>query len=309
LNDNPASFLSTSQRQGIGMPIKSMTGFGLAEARTPSGSYRVEIRSVNNRFLDVQLRQPKSFSNLEQKIRSAISEAIPRGSVSVYVGCDKENEEGSLSWDRTLVDNYISVFRDIKKKYKLSGDVTLSDLLHFTDFLKVDSAHCDEKILWKHFSPVLTKALDAFQRSRSVEGEHLIGDLKKILDAISRLLKDVEARAPKRIEEYSKSLTERIEKLLKNPPDGARLAMEVALMADKMDISEECTRLRAHINAFVKDFDSSEPVGKRMNFLLQEMNREANTIGSKANDTAISHLSVTLKENIEKIREQIQNIE
>ncbi len=291
------------------MPIKSMTGFGLAEVRTPSGTYRVEIRAVNNRFLDVQLRQPKSFSNLEQKIRSAISETIPRGSVSVYIGCDKENEDGSLGWDKTLVRNYVSIFREIKKQHKLGGDVTLSDLLHFTDFFKTDSAQCDEKTLWKHFSPVLTKALDVFQRSRIAEGDHIIGDLKKILDSVSRLLKDVEARAPKRIEEYSKTLAERIEKLLKNPPDEARLAMEVAMMADKMDISEECTRLRAHINAFVKDFDSSEPVGKRMNFLLQEMNREANTIGSKANDTLVSHLSVTLKENIEKIREQIQNIE
>jgi uncharacterized protein (TIGR00255 family) len=156
---------------------------------------------------------------------------------------------------------------------------------------------------------VLSKAIESFQASREAEGEHIIRDLKKMLDAISRLLKEVEARAPRRIEEYQKELTKRIEKLLANPPDESRLAMEVALMADKMDISEECTRLKAHINAFVKDFASTEPVGKRMNFLLQEMNRESNTIGSKANDTEISHHSVTLKENIEKIREQIQNIE
>jgi uncharacterized protein (TIGR00255 family) len=291
------------------MPIKSMTGFGLSEARTPSGTYRVEIRTVNNRFLDIQLRQPKSFSNLEQKIKSAISAAVPRGSVSVYIGCDKENGEGKLSWDKTSVDNYISVFREIKKKYKLAGDISLSDLLHFSDFMKTDSVQCDEKTLWKHFSPVLEKTLALFQVSREAEGDHIVRDLKKILDTVSKLLKDVEARAPKRIDDYSKELTKRIEKLLANPPDESRLAMEIAIMADKMDISEECTRLRAHINAFIKDFDSTEPIGKRMNFLLQEMNREANTIGAKANDTEISHLSVSLKENIEKIREQIQNIE
>jgi uncharacterized protein (TIGR00255 family) len=291
------------------MPIKSMTGFGQAEALTPSGKFRVEIRAVNNRFLDLQLRQPKSLSNLEQKIKSAVSEAIPRGSVSVFISCDKENGEGRLVWDKTAVENYLRIFREIKKRYKLAGDATLGDLLHFSDFIKTESVQGDEKTIWKHFSPVLDKAIENLQRSREAEGEHLIRELKKMLDAITRLLRDVEARAPKRIEEYLKELTKRVQKLLSNPPDEARLAMEVAIMADKMDISEECTRLRAHINAFVKDFASSEPVGKRMNFLLQEMNRESNTIGSKANDTEISHLSVTLKENIEKIREQIQNIE
>ncbi|HUI92999.1 MAG TPA: YicC/YloC family endoribonuclease [Chitinivibrionales bacterium] len=291
------------------MPIKSMTGFGQAEMHTASGTFRVELRAVNNRFLDLQIRQPKSLSNLEQKIKTTISETIPRGSVSVFISCDRENGDAKLTWDKASVENYLRIFREIKRKYKLAGDATLSDLLHFSDFIKAESVQADEKTIWKHFSPVLSKAIENFQRSRADEGEHLIRDLKKTLDAVSRLLKDVEARAPHRIEEYSKELSKRIQKLLAGPADEARLAQEVALMADKMDISEECTRLRAHINAFVKDFASSEPVGKRMNFLLQEMNREANTIGSKANDTEISHLSVTLKENIEKIREQIQNIE
>jgi len=276
---------------------------------TASGTFRVELRAVNNRFLDLQIRQPKSLSNLEQKIKTTISETIPRGSVSVFISCDRENGDAKLTWDKASVENYLRIFREIKRKYKLAGDATLSDLLHFSDFIKAESVQADEKTIWKHFSPVLSKAIENFQRSRADEGEHLIRDLKKTLDAVSRLLKDVEARAPHRIEEYSKELSKRIQKLLAGPADEARLAQEVALMADKMDISEECTRLRAHINAFVKDFASSEPVGKRMNFLLQEMNREANTIGSKANDTEISHLSVTLKENIEKIREQIQNIE
>jgi uncharacterized protein (TIGR00255 family) len=291
------------------MPIKSMTGFGLAETRTPTGAYRVEIRAVNNRFLDIQLRQPKSFSNLEQKIKTAISDAIPRGSVSLFISCDKDNGESRLSWDKDSVENYLRIFREIKKRYNLAGDVTLGDLLHFSDFIKTESVLCDEKTLWKHFSPVFEKAIAAFQGSREAEGDHIVRDLKKMLDAISRLLKEVEARAPKRIEEYSKELAKRIEKLISTSPDESRLAMEIAVMADKMDIAEECTRLRAHIKAFIKDFDSTEPVGKRMNFLLQEMNREANTIGSKANDTQISHLSVALKEYIEKIREQIQNIE
>jgi uncharacterized protein (TIGR00255 family) len=291
------------------MPVRSMTGFGIAEARTPSGQYRVEIRAVNNRFLDIQIRSPKALYGLEQKIKEQITDTISRGSVSVFISCDKENEEGRLSWDATAVKNYIDIFRQIQKRFKLSGSITLSDLLHFSDFIKSESAQCDEKTLWKHFKPVLVDAIKKFQESRESEAAHIIKDLKKTLDAVSGLLGDVEKRAPQRIQEYMTILHERVEKLLKNPPDETRLAMEITLMADKMDISEEITRLRAHIAVFVKDFDSGEPVGKRMNFLLQEMNREANTIGSKANDTVISHLSIALKENVEKIREQIQNIE
>jgi len=291
------------------MPVQSMTGFGQAEAQTPSGQYRVEIRAVNNRFLDIQLRHPKSLNSLEQKIKELITETISRGSVSVFIGCDKENEAGALSWDAKMAKNYVDIFRHIQKRFKLSGDVTLSDLLHFSDFLKTESVQCDEKTLWKHFKPVLTDALKNCRQAREDEGMHIIGELRKTLDEIIRLLTDVEARAPARITEYAKTLTERVRKLLKDTPDEQRLAREIAMMADKLDISEECARLRSHIAAFVKVFDSSEPAGKRMNFLLQEMTREANTMGSKANDTAISHLTVTLKEDIEKIREQIQNIE
>ncbi len=291
------------------MPVRSMTGFGLAEARTSSGQYRVEIRAVNNRFLDIQLRQPKALSCLEQKIKELITDTISRGSVSVFASCDKENERGKLSWDKESVDDYMEIFHDIQKKYKLKNEVSLSDLLHFSDFIKSESTQCDEKTLWKHFKPVLTDALKNFQQSRESEGNHIIKDLKKTLDEITKLLNGVETRAPQRIKEYMKILSERLQKLLNNLPDEQRLAMEIAIMADKMDISEECTRLRAHIASFVKDFASDEPVGKRMNFVLQEMNREANTIGSKANDAIISQLSIALKENVEKIREQIQNIE
>jgi uncharacterized protein (TIGR00255 family) len=120
------------------MPIKSMTGFGQAEAKTPLGAFRVEIRAVNNRFLELQLRQPKSLSNLEQKIKTAVSEAIPRGSVSVFISCDRENGEGRLIWDKPAVENYLKIFREIKKTYKLAGDATLADLLHFSDFIKED---------------------------------------------------------------------------------------------------------------------------------------------------------------------------
>jgi uncharacterized protein (TIGR00255 family) len=286
-----------------------MTGFGQAEARTSSGVFRMEIRAVNNRYLDIQMRQPRSFANLEPKVKKDITDAISRGSISVFITWDREEGEARLTWDGKAVDDYIRIFREIKKKYKLAGEVSISDLLHFSDFIKSEASLFEEKTLWKHFRPVLSEALADLQKSREAEGDHIIRDLKKMLSDMAALLGKIEVRAPQRVAEYAEELKKRIDKLIKNPPDEQRLAMEIAIMADKMDISEECTRLRAHIGALMKDCDSDEPVGKRINFLLQEMNREANTIGSKANDTGISHLSITLKEIIEKMREQIQNIE
>ena len=293
------------------MPIRSMTGFGLAEARTPSGSYRVEIRGVNNRFLDLQLRVPRIFSNLEQKIKKEISDAISRGSVSVFISSDRENEPLRLTWDENAVGNYLRIFKEIKKTFSLAGDITISDILRMNDLIKMTPVQYDEKTLHKHIGPLLTKALDSYRTSREAEGAHTVKDLKKNISDILKVLEQVERRAPLRLREYSKELALRIKKLFSDvgKPDEQRIATEVALMADRLDVSEECQRLRAHVTAFTKDFGSDEPVGKRMNFLVQEMNREANTIGSKANDTVISHLAISLKESIEKMREQIQNIE
>jgi uncharacterized protein (TIGR00255 family) len=291
------------------MPIRSMTGFGLAEGPTASGTYRVEIRGVNNRFMEMQIRQPRFVNNLEQRVRKEISAAVSRGSIQVSISCDRENEGVKLTWDRVAVENYIGIFREIERDYSLKGDVTLSDLLHFSDFIKTENAVYNEEEIWGHVGPVVAQAVTAFQLSRETEGAYIIDDLKKVLDEIAATLGRVEARAHLRVEEYAVALRERVKKLIEDPPDPQRMTTEIALCADRLDISEECLRLRAHIAKFKEDFRADGPVGKRMGFLLQEMNREANTIGSKANDTEISHLSVALKEKVEKIREQIQNIE
>lgn len=291
------------------MPIRSMTGFGLAEGASPSGTYRVEIRGVNNRFLELQIRLPKFAANLEARVKKEISSVISRGSVTVLIGCDREESESKLSWDKKSVDGYMKIFGEISKTYKLDDKPTLSDLLHFSDFIKNENSTYDEELLWKHLKPVLQDSIAAFQKARETEAAMLVKDLKKILKEIAKTLQQIEKRAPVRIQEYSKALSERIQKLIENQPDPLRMQTEIALFADRLDIAEECTRLHAHLEKFSADFDLDEPVGKRMGFLLQEMNREANTIGSKANDTEISHLSVSLKENIERIREQIQNIE
>ncbi|HMA65617.1 MAG: YicC/YloC family endoribonuclease [Fibrobacterota bacterium] len=291
------------------MPIRSMTGFGLADGASPSGTYRVEIRGVNNRFLELQIRLPKFAANLEARVKKEISSVISRGSVTVLISCDREDTESKLSWDKKTVDGYMKIFGEIQKAYKLDGKVTLNDLLNFSDFIKTESDAFDEEVLWKHLKPVLAASIEAFQKARETEAAMLVKDLKKLLKEITKSLQMVEKRAPVRIQEYAKVLTEKVQKLIDNPPDPLRMQTEIALFADRLDITEECTRLRAHIEKFSADFELDEPVGKRMGFLLQEMNREANTIGSKANDTEISHQSVKLKENIERIREQIQNIE
>ena len=292
------------------MSIRSMTGFGLAEASAPSGTYRVEIRGVNNRFQEIQIRLPKFLANLEPKVKKELASLVSRGSISVFVSCDRGDTDGvCLSWDKTGVDNYMRIFREIQETYGLAGDVRLADLLRFSDLIKSESVTHTEETLWKHLRPAVVTAVKAFQESRETEGAQLVKELKKILKEITATLKLVEKRAPERVKEYGASLSARVEKLIAEQPDPQRLATEVAFMAERLDITEEITRLRAHIEKFSADFSQDEPVGKRMGFLLQEMNREANTIGSKANDTQIAHWSVSLKENIEKIREQIQNIE
>lgn len=291
------------------MPIRSMTGFGLAEGQTASGTYHVEIRSVNNRFLELQLRQPRFLSNLEQKIRKEVSNAVSRGSIQLSISCDREDEGTKLSWDKNLVEGYLSVIREIGETFSLANTVTVKDLLKFNDIIKTENITYNEEELWNHLSPLINQAIESFQASRETEGSFIIEELKKMLDEIASTLITIEARASLRVKEYMVLLQERVKKLIEDPPEPQRMTTEIALCADRLDISEECTRLRAHIIKMNEDFRSHGAIGKRMGFLLQEMNREANTIGSKANDTEISHLSVSLKENIEKIREQIQNIE
>jgi uncharacterized protein (TIGR00255 family) len=291
------------------MPLRSMTGFGQAEVSTPSGSYRVEIRSVNNRFFELQIRQPKFLFNLEQKIKQTISGVVSRGSVTVFISCSSSESDNRLSWDKEKVGSYIKIFREIQQAYGLPKDISLSDLIGFSDLITTESVAFDDDTLWSHLKPILEAAIKDLQKSRENEARILTDDLKKMIAVVLKAVGKIEKRAPLRLKTYRVELTKRIEQLIKNPPDPTRISAEVALMADRMDIREETTRLRAHFEKFEETFGTNEQVGKRMNFLLQEMNREANTIGSKANDLEISHLSVQLKEYIEKIREQIQNIE
>jgi uncharacterized protein (TIGR00255 family) len=291
------------------MPFRSMTGFGQAEGASPSGTYRIEIRGVNNRFFELQVRQPRFVNNLDQQIKKEIQSVISRGSLTVIISCDREEEGKKLKYDESTVSGYVGVLREIKSRFNLGGDVSLKELLTFSDIVTADIDAFDDDVIWKHIKPILSAALTAFQKTRETEASFILKDLMKILKRIDKTLKLIEKRAPVRMREYADALRDRIKKLCSVEPDPSRIALEIAVLADRLDIAEECTRLRAHIAKFIQDIAADEPTGKRLGFLLQEMNREANTIGSKANDTEIAHHSVQLKEDIEKIREQIQNIE
>ena len=286
-----------------------MTGFGSAEAVTLSGTYRIEIRGVNNRFFELQLRQPRFVNNLEQQVRKEIQAVISRGSLTVIITCDREEDGRKLSYDKQAVQQYVKILREIKDRYKLKGDVSLKEIITFSNIIKADATAFDDETVWKHIRPVIVKALSAFEKTREKEAAFLLKDLKLTLAGIEKTLRLIEKRAPVRMQEYSGSLRERITKLSSVQVDPSRIAVEIAVLADRLDISEECTRLRAHLAKFDEDLAADEPAGKRLGFLLQEMNREANTIGSKANDTEIAHWSISLKEDVEKIREQILNIE
>jgi len=286
-----------------------MTGFGQAESSTPTGNYHIEIRGVNNRFLEIQIRMPRTFANLEQRVKKFLTERIARGSISVSIAWNHEESDGRLTWDREAVKNYLAIFNEIKKEYGISEDIQLSHLLTFSDFIKKESLRFDEDVIWSHIKPILESAIESFNQARRKEAAFILTDLRKIVRVMVKALDQIEKRAPARIISYSAELKKKIKALINKDMDSSRFDTEVAIMAEKQDIAEECTRLRAHLEKMEAEFTGDEPAGKRLGFILQEMNREANTIGSKANDIKISHWSIVLKENIEKIREQSLNIE
>jgi uncharacterized protein (TIGR00255 family) len=295
---------------GRNMANRSMTGFGMAEGTTPAATYRVEIRSVNNRYQEIQVRTPRSLAVLEPRIKKAISECVSRGTITVTIASDCDTDPDKPGWDKGVVESYIGLFREIKKAYELAGDITVSDLVHLSNIIKIEPSAGDETVLWKRIRPALNGALAVFQKSREDEARCIIKDLQNKTLGISRALDKITKLCPGRIKRYAVKLNRQIRALGADPNvDPQRCATEIALMADRLDISEECTRLRAHLQQLAIAFGANTPVGKKMNFILQEMNREANTIASKANDAAIAHLAISIKENIEKIREQVQNLE
>jgi uncharacterized protein (TIGR00255 family) len=288
-----------------------MTGFGRAEVSSPVGSLTVELSSVNNRFLEMSVRIPRQLSLLEMQIRELISSRVNRGQINLSVTLD----DTDAAVQRTLINTrlasaYAKQLKALQKELKLAGEVTMHDLVLVPDILKPDKERVDHEQVWKLVEKALTKALTDLIAMRKKEGQAMATDMQQRLVAMKKAITEIEKRSIGATEIYRDKLQQRISSLLESgQAEQLRLEEEIALFAERTDITEECTRLKSHIDLYQQALKMKEPAGKRLNFILQEMNREANTIGSKCSEFAISSLAISLKEEIEKLRELVQNVE
>lgn len=291
--------------------IKSMTGFGRGEAQEEGKSFTVEIKTVNHRYSDIYVKMPRHLAFLEDKVREMVSKSISRGKIDVFVTYEDHGEDARVVViDEALSGAYIKALQQMRDRFQLEDDVTVSLVARFPDVLRVEKAEEDEGKLLALLSEALKHALEALVRMRAVEGQGLKNSLLEKADYIEGVMKDISARAPEVVSEYKQKLESRIKDLLdQQTVDENRLAMEVAIFADRCSIDEELVRLGSHITQLREALGLEQPVGRKLDFLVQEMNREINTIGSKANDLVITKNVVDLKSELEKIREQIQNIE
>jgi len=271
----------------------------------------VEVSSVNSRFLEVSVRVPRQLSALEHRVRDFFNGSLDRGKVFVFVGfAESENSPGKNYVNEKAMIEISHCLRDLSRKLKLAGDVTISDLLQFQDVTRADNDIVDEKLIWPVLEKALRGALKGLLTMRRKEGAAMAKDMKQRLKTISQANRKISAEAPKIVDKYRTRLYERVQGLLDNGNgDAGRLEQEITMFADRCDITEECIRLSSHINQYEGILRKNKPIGKQLNFLLQEMNREANTMASKATETTITTAVITLKEEMEKLREMVQNVE
>jgi len=291
--------------------IKSMTGYGGAKGTSGKLEISIEVKSVNNRYLDCSIKLPRVFNSLEETFKSIVQGAISRGKVDVYISIDSSGSDDiEIKINLPLVQAYVKALREIADECEISSDIRVTDLTRFPDILQAEKRELDTAVLSDDISSVLKAALSDFNDMRKREGEKLSRDLSARLDEIERLTAIAEELSPKSVEEFRLKLETRMSEILQSANiDEARILTEAALFADRVSINEETVRLRSHISQLRLMIESDEPVGRKIDFLVQEFNREANTIGSKGNDTEMSKVIVDLKAEIEKIREQAQNIE
>ncbi|MDH4223184.1 MAG: YicC family protein [candidate division Zixibacteria bacterium] len=291
--------------------ILSMTGYGKAESITNDFKVVVEINSVNNRFLEVQFRLPKFFASLESRLKEKISKKITRGKVNYNLTWEENVPPSSyVKLNEEAAEIYHTIFEQLKKKFDLSGDLEVEDFINLPDLIKIEKEDYDLEKAWQVISGVTDEALAELNRMRNSEGSNISIDLRDRIEKLNQVIQKIEELACQNVESYRDRLQKRMSEFLAGKDlDEGRLAQEVAFMAERSDVTEECVRFRSHNQQFLNALEEKAPVGKRLTFLLQEMNREANTISSKALSAPISRLVIHLKEEIEKLREQIQNIE
>lgn len=290
--------------------IKSMTGFSKAETKENGVNLAVELKSLNGRYLEISCKIPRSLNHKEFEIREMLKSSISRGNIFILI-----NIETNLAFKQNLINEdaafeYFKALKRLKKKLNVQEPVRFNELLTFAGNFYAKDNGDNSELEWRIAKKTIINALKNLDRMRQNEGQQIIKDVQKRIKNISIVVDRVEKLGLKKIPEERERLRQRVAKLFESDEiDEHRIQMELVLIADKLDISEECVRLRSHIKFFFETLKSNEPVGRKLNFLIQEMNREVNTIGSKANDTEIAHLVVETKEDLERIREQIQNIE
>ncbi len=292
--------------------IKSMTGFGRCEIVNEDAKITVEMKAVNHRYLDLGIKMPRRFNVYESAIRAKIKElGVERGKVDVFINCeDYKEEQGTLKFNAALAQEYVSVFRRMQEELGVENDLRASTLARMPEVLTIEQEEDDEEELWQMLQEGICGAVENFNQTRIKEGETLKRDLIGKLDHMEEVVNQIENRSPGVMQEYRERITAKVTEFLENTSvDDSRIAAEVTLFADKVCTDEETVRLHSHIHMMKDNLLSGGSLGRKLDFLAQEMNREANTILSKANDLQVSELGISLKTEIEKVREQIQNIE
>ena len=291
--------------------IKSMTGYGRYEGMVNGRGIVVEVKSVNHRYYEFSSRITRGYGFLEEKLKSYLQTKISRGKVDVFVSIETlEDADAQVLINHSLAAGYVSALRELAQKYGLLDDTTVSTISRYSDIFTIHKSPEDEDLIWASVKEATDKAVESFLTMRENEGQRLKEDVEERAKTILNLVAKVEERSPQTVAEYQQKLQTRLEEMLHDSNiDEQRLLTEAAIFADKVAVAEETVRLRSHIDQLNTMLESGEPVGRKLDFLVQEMNREANTIGSKAVDSQIAYLVVDIKAEIEKIREQIQNIE
>ena len=291
--------------------VRSMTGFGRGEATVDGRDIVVEIKSVNHRYFEFNCRTTRGYSFLEEKLKSYIKDSVKRGKIDVYVSLtQKEDTELVVKINESLAQGYINALKKLSQEYGIKDDISVSTVSAYSDIFQVRKAPEDEEEVWNAVKPVLDSALKNFISMRETEGEKMKADVMDRAERILSIVSEIELRSPERVKEYEARLKEKIQQLLGSAEyDEQRIITEVAIFGDKVAVDEETVRLRSHFDQLKVLMNGDGEVGRKLDFIIQEMNREANTIGSKANDSDLAHKVVDIKAEIEKIREQIQNLE
>ena len=291
--------------------IKSMTGFGRCELADEARRITVEIKSVNHRYLDLAVKMPRKMNFFENNIRNLLKNYIQRGKVDVYITYEDCTENQiTLNYNQDLAEKYVTYIRQIGDTFSLPCDLSARELSQCPEVLTMEAQAVDEEELWKLLEQAVTEAAEQFVKTRIREGEQLKKDLLGKLELMSEYVEQIEQRSPEILAEYRQKLTDKVRELLSDAQmDQSRILTEVTIFADRICTDEETVRLKSHISSTRDTLTEGGSVGRKLDFIAQEMNREANTILSKANDLTVSDIAINLKTDIEKVREQIQNIE